>query len=284
MTTKLQNESLVVSRRTNIKRRWLRKALLLPAEHGSWSWLLVPFVVGAALAPAWSFASLMTLIGGLSAFLLRQPATAWLRIRQGRGRRSDEPVALGWTLFFAALGALSFAALIVMRRLDVLWLIPPAAAIFGVYIAVAQINRAQVRNMWMELAGAVGLAIMAPAAYIAGGGQLDEGGWLIWLLLAAQNGLGMFYVRLRIADTHNREAARMPVLLAHIVGTVVVFVALDVAGAQMLAIAPTVFFLLRAGWATLKPRSIANIKRFGFMEVGIELLAGMWLVYTLFLP
>lgn len=32
------------------RRKWLRKALVMPAEHGSWSWLLVPFLVGIGVA------------------------------------------------------------------------------------------------------------------------------------------------------------------------------------------------------------------------------------------
>ena len=69
----------------------LRKQLILPAEHGSWSWLLVPFLIGTAVAETLNFPVLLVLIGGLAFFLLRQPATVWLRARQGRGRRSDEP-------------------------------------------------------------------------------------------------------------------------------------------------------------------------------------------------
>ncbi|HZD11337.1 MAG TPA: YwiC-like family protein, partial [Candidatus Binatia bacterium] len=59
--------------------RWFRKSLLFPAEHGSWPWLLVPYLVGASIAGQWSPASGLVLLGGLSIFLLRQPATAWLR-------------------------------------------------------------------------------------------------------------------------------------------------------------------------------------------------------------
>ena len=31
-------------------RRIFRKRLIIPTEHGAWSWLLVPFFVGAAVA------------------------------------------------------------------------------------------------------------------------------------------------------------------------------------------------------------------------------------------
>ncbi|HUM70123.1 MAG TPA: YwiC-like family protein, partial [Chloroflexota bacterium] len=82
-----------VNGRANEKgKRGFRKQLLLPAEHGSWSWLLVPYRVGTAVAGAFNLATLLVLVGSLALFLLRQPATIWLRIRQGRGRQSDAPI------------------------------------------------------------------------------------------------------------------------------------------------------------------------------------------------
>lgn len=284
MTIKAQDENRSFAPSSRTRRRWIRKAYLLPAEHGSWSWLLVPYIVGAAVAPQWSFASLLVLVGGLSAFLLRQPASAWLRIRQGRGRRSDEPVTLAWTALFLLLSVLSLAGLFILQRLELLWLTPPIAVLFVAYVAVAKINRAQVRNLWMELAGAAGLAVMAPAAYVAGSGQLTQLGWLLWLLLAIQNCVGVLYVRLRIADSHKRAEPRVPVLLAHLLAAGGVAAALVVTDRPILALVPFVAFLIRAAWVTLEPRPIANIKRFGFVEVGAELLSGLWLAFVFLLP
>ena len=64
-----------------------RKRLVLPAEHGSWAWLLVPFGVGTAVAGQFTLASLSVLVGGLAAFLMRQPATVWVRAARGKARR-----------------------------------------------------------------------------------------------------------------------------------------------------------------------------------------------------
>ncbi|MEJ2747072.1 MAG: YwiC-like family protein [Anaerolineae bacterium] len=51
----------------------------MPAEHGSWAWLLVPFFVGTAVAGRFNLPVLLALLGGLAVFALRQPATVWLR-------------------------------------------------------------------------------------------------------------------------------------------------------------------------------------------------------------
>lgn len=288
MTTDLQNDTPVIhkqrERQLRARRPLMQKALLLPAEHGAWSWLLVPYLVGAIVAPGWSWASLLTLLAGLSAFLLRQPATAWLRIKQGKGRRSNEPVAMFWTVTLVVIGLLSFAMLLGVGLTQLLWLAPPILALLAVYVGVSQINRAQVRNFWLEIAGGAGLAIMAPAAFVAGGGQLDPIGWLLWLLMAAQNCLGVHYVRLRIADTHNRSQSRAAVLASHLLGLLVVALALVLTGTALIACVPFVFFAARALWAMVQARPVPHMKRFGFTEVGIELVAGLWVAFTLLLP
>lgn len=266
-----------------VRRRWFRKAYLLPAEHGSWSWLLVPFLVGAALSDQWSLATLFILSGGLNLFLLRQPATAWLRIRQGRGRPRDAPVTLFWTCLLAWMALLSLVGLLLLQRLALFWLLPPVAALLMVYLAVARINRARVRSLWMELAGAAGLAVMAPAAYAAGSGVLDTTAWLLWLLMAMQNVLGVLYVRLRIADTHQRPGPRLSLLAAHALGVLVVGLALTLGAAPWLALIPFLFFLLRAAWLARQARPIPDVRRFGFTEVAIELFAGLWLIFIFLL-
>lgn len=266
-----------------LRRRWIRKAYLLPAEHGSWSWLLVPYLAGAAVAGQWSTATLLVLGGGLSVFLLRQPATAWLRIRQGRGRRRDEALTVIWTAAFALMAVLSLLGLLFLRRLVLVWLLPPVAALLMIYLAVAQINRARVRSLWMELAGAVGLAVMAPAAYAASTGVLSTTAWLLWGLFAVQNVLGVMYVRLRISDTHGRSESRISLLASHIFGLLLIGLMLVLAQVSWMALAPFLFYSVRATWAALGPRPILNVRRFGFAEVTVELAAGLWLILSFLL-
>lgn len=264
-------------------RRWIRKAYLLPAEHGSWSWLLVPFLAGAGVAGRWSWATCLVLGGGLSVFLIRQPATAWLRIRQGRGRRRDEPLAIFWTAVFALLAIVSLLGLLLVRRLVLVYLLPPVGALLMLYLAVAQINRARVRSLWMELAGAAGLAIMAPAAYAASSGVLDTTAWLLWGLFAVQNLLGVSYVRTRISDTRGRSESRLALLASHTVGLLFSGLILSLARVSWLALAPFLLYLVRAGWVALAPRPIPDVRRFGFTEVAVELAAGLWLVSSFLL-
>ena len=264
-------------------RQIFRKTLIIPTEHGSWVWLLVPFFVGTAVGGRINAAVLLTLTGGLAGFLMRQPATAWLNIRKGRGRRRDEPLAAGWSISFGLLALVSLAGLMALGHAALLWLLLPPAAMLVLYLGLASVRRANVRNLWLEVGGATGLALMAPAAYVAASGDLDQTAWALWGLMATQNVLSVLYVRLRLADTHRRPANGAFILGSHALGA-----ALATAGAAAgMVPGPVVVlytgYLLRAGWAVAARRPVDNVRRFGFTEVGVESAGGLWIVASYFL-
>lgn len=263
------------------RRAFFRKSLVVPTEHGAWSWLLVPWLVGAVVglatpadAPLAGLALVLTLIGGLSAYMIRQPATAWLRIRQGRGRQADRSLALGWAMGFALVSLLCLLGLLLLGRTALLGLALPFLAILLAYLLAARSGRAAMRSLWMELAGAVGLALTAPAAYIAASGQLTPVALALWALLALQNAMGVLYVRLRLADSKQRDSNRSLTLWGHLAAFVAVLAAGVSGWTPLLAAVPFAGFLVRALWAVRQPRPVPDIKRFGFTEVGVELLGG----------
>ncbi|MCA9944907.1 MAG: YwiC-like family protein [Anaerolineales bacterium] len=254
-----------------------RKQLILPAEHGSWSWLLVPFLVGTAVSQTFNLPVILVLVGGLAFFLLRQPATVWLRARQGRGRRSDEPLALRLMLLLGGIVLLCGLGLLGYGRFVLIWLLLPFTALLLAYVQAAR-SRQTTRTLHMELIGAAGLALMAPAAMLAATGMSNPVVWLVWGVMAAQNVLGVFYVRQRIADTHERPFNRKSLLWSHLLGMVLVGGTAVAEFIPWLAIVPFVGFLLRAIWAGQQPRPVGNMKKFGFLEVGVELLSGAFVV------
>jgi hypothetical protein len=256
-------------------RGFFRKRLIMPAEHGSWSWLLVPYFVGVLVAGRWNATAWLVLSGGLAAFLMRQPATVAMRARTGRGRKADGGPAIAWTIFLGVIALASLTGLLIMGRVELLWLLIPLAIVLVLYLLASRQRQASVRSLWMELVGAIGLATTAPAAYIAATGHLDNLAWVLWALMAGQNGLGVLYVRLRIADTRGRIKKRMPTVWAHGLLLAITAVAVLLGAVPWLAVVPFAGFLARAIWAAMRVRPIANIKRFGFSEIGAEILGGL---------
>ncbi|HSN75639.1 MAG TPA: YwiC-like family protein [Anaerolineae bacterium] len=263
------------------RRAFFRKSLVVPTEHGAWSWLLVPWLVGAAVglaapaaAPLAGLALLLTLVGGLSAYMIRQPATATLRIRQGRGRKADQPLALGWAVGFSLLALLCLLGLLLLGRTALLGLAIPFLAILLAYLLAARSGRAAMRSLSMELAGAAGLALTAPAAYIAASGELTPVALALWALLALQNAMGVLYVRQRLADSKQRTANRSLTLWGHVAAFAIVLASGALGWTPLLTAVPFAGFLVRALWAVRQPRPVPDIKRFGFTEVAVELLGG----------
>lgn len=257
------------------RRGFFRKQLIMPAEHGSWSWLLVPYFVGVIVAGEWNLAAFLVLLGGMAGFLVRQPATVAMRARTGRGRRADGGPAMVWAVILSAIAFASFFGLLALGRTDLLWLLIPLAVLFVLYLLASRQKRASVRTLWMELAGALGLATSAPAAYVAATGHLDDTAWILWALMAAQNGLGVLYVRLRIADTRGRTVNRVPMVWVHGLFLLAVVIAAVMNVIPWLAVLPFAGFLARAIWAAAHVRPVVNIKRFGFSEIGVEILGDL---------
>jgi hypothetical protein len=203
-------------------------------------------------------------------------------VRQGKGRRSDEPLALRLLLLLGGLGLLCGVGMLWYGRFVMIWLLLPVAGLLLAYVQAGR-GKQTARTLHMELIGAAGLALMAPAAMLAATGQSYPAVWLVWGLMAMQNVLGVFYVRQRIADTHERPFNRQPLLWSHVAGLVLIAIAASANHIPWLTILPFIGFYLRAFWTWQQPRPINNIKRFGFQEVGIELLSGALIVAS-YLP
>lgn len=260
-----------------------RKQIIMPTEHGSWAWLLVPFFVGAVVAGHFNFPVLLTLLGGLAGFFMRQPATVWLRVQRGKARRADGPLAAGWTAVFATIALICLTGLFILERGQLLWLLLPLALIFPGYLLAARYGRAGLRSLGMELSGAVALSLMAPAAALAANGSFQGWMWGLWGLMALQNLLGAFYVRLRIFDTHAKPINRAGIVGYHGLGLILALVGAGMAVVPWLTAVPFAAFFARSLWAAAQVRPVSNVKKFGFTELGIAILSGAWIAASYWL-
>ncbi len=255
----------------------------MPTEHGAWPWMLVPLAVGAGVAGRFNLPVFFTLVGGLALFLMRQPMTVWLRARKGKARAENGPIALAWMAGLFVLGLVCLIGLLAQGRTAVLWLTLPFSVVLVFYLAASRYGRSGLRSLWMEVAGAAALSLMAPAAAIAANGRIIGWEWPLWGIMATQNILGALYVRLRVADTHQRPMNRWPTAVLHLIGlTLVVGLIMGNVVPGGTAV-PFILFLLRAIWATPTPRPVPNIKQFGFTELGLEIASGLWIIASYWL-
>ncbi len=250
--------------------------LVLPTEHGSWSLMLTPFVIGAGVAVVFSqngsaLALLLCLMAVLALFLARQPLTLWLRVRRGKARRSDEGPARSWSLLLIAVAALCGIGLMALGRWPVLWLAIPAGAVLAITLGMAALLGQ--RQIITELVGVVGLALSAPAAYVAFAGDLSEIAWWLWALSALHNVISVLYVRLRIDQRHERasQAEALTVVAAHLIGLGVVVGFVLGGWLPVLVALPMAALLARAVVVAWRKPPLENVKRFGFTEMGLAL-------------
>lgn len=174
-----------------------RKQVMLPAEHGSWIFLLSPLAIGLVIGGSFTVASAALVVALLAAFLLRQPLTILVKIHSGRRPRADLNPAIFWAFVYSLVGLLAVAGLLILGDGFVLYLAVPAIPIFIWHLWLVS-RRAERNQIVIELAGSAVLALAAPAAYWVGQGDYDPLGWLLWGLVWLQIAGSIVYTYLRL--------------------------------------------------------------------------------------
>lgn len=170
---------------------WYRPTFSL--EHGVYIILLVSFLIGAAAAQHWTFATTLALICAFLAFQAEHPLV--LQIKQ---RRSLKPRFLVWGSIYTGL-ALAIAIYLALSTPLLLWLYLGAAAAFlGDAIAVFYREQKSVTN---ELFTFAAVCLATPFAYAATTGTLSLAVGGLWLLNTLFFGGAIFTVKLRKLKT-----------------------------------------------------------------------------------
>jgi hypothetical protein len=148
-------------------RRFLKRHIALPNEHGAWVFLLSPLLIGLfagrAAGGAWTAAAGWLCLAALAAFLLRQPVSMAVKAQAGRRSRADLPAAVFWIAVYGLAALMAVGALVALGQAQVLLLAVPAGPVFAWHLALIR-RRAERRQMGVELVGSGTLALAAPAA------------------------------------------------------------------------------------------------------------------------
>jgi len=263
------------------RRRWLRKYLALPQEHGSWPLFLVPCFVGAAVAGEWNGLLGAFLSGSLALFMARQPLGLFVRTRFGRRKAKDAHLALGWAVAYLLLAGLLLIPLLWQGRSGLLFLAVPAGALMLLYLDL--LTQRKERAFWMEVLAVAGLSLGAPGAFYAATGRWEAiAGWL-WVLVFLGGLEGVLSVQVRLQQRAGTEAGQERVPLTWVIGyelLMLAIVGLLAAGAQVpgLAWVPFLLLALRTAWYMMRPAPDVRISHIGIAQMGATIVFGVLLV------
>jgi hypothetical protein len=247
------------------RRDW--KAVAVPAEHGGWSFLAEPAILGLVLAP--SAAGGCLALAALAGFLARHPLR--LVLIDGREGVRYPRTGLAERAFAGYAGAaallLGLAAALAPAPF---W--PPllvAAPVGLVALGFDALGRS--REALPEVAGAVALGAAATAIALAGEAPTAYA-WGAWALLALRAATSVLYVRARLRLARGRAAGPAAVHVGHAAA----FAAATGLAAAGWApwLASGVFFglLARSGWGLSPGRCPIRPQVLGLQEVGYGLL------------
>jgi hypothetical protein len=244
------------------------KAVALPAEHGGWSFLAEPAILGLAISASAAGACLA--LGALAAFLARQPLKLLLMDRRRGARHRRTALAEGAFAVCAATAAL-LAAIAFALAAAPFW--PPLLAAAPIGLAAVAFDAAgRGRDAAAEMAGAVALGASSAAIALAGDAPAAVA-WGAWALLALRAATSVLYVRARLRMDRGRPAGPRAVHVGHAAALVA---AAGLAAAGLAPwLAPAVFLVLlaRSGWGLSPARGAVRPQVLGWQEVGYGVLA-----------
>lgn len=177
--------------------RHFPKHIALPQQHGAWALWLGPLAVGIGAAGSIGPGLFWLTLANLGIFLSLQPLTVLVKVLSGRKNRTNLRPALTWLCLYGFLCLAGAAGLWWLGHGRVLWLGLAALPVLAWQLRLVA-RRKERGQQAAETAGAIMLALAAPAAIWVGGGDFRTG-VLLWLLCALQAGAAIVSVYNRLA-------------------------------------------------------------------------------------
>lgn len=264
---------IAVSQSHRVTNQVRLRPIALPVEHGGWSLLLEPIILGLLLAP--SVSGVLLSVGALALFLARHPyklaVKDWRTSRRGQRTIFAERFALFYFLF--AMLAVGLA----INVGEVRFLLPLALA---APIAIIQLwfdSAGRSRSLAAELAGSVAAGSLATAIAISGGWPRPMA-FALWVIVAARSAPTILYLRARLRLLRHKPASVRLAIGANVLALFVIIVLAWKGIAPWLGVLVIGILLVRASLGLLSTRRITP-QRLG---VG-ELLFGAMTVGAVFL-
>lgn len=241
----------------------------LPKEHGSWVMFFVALLTGILVAGRLHPAVPFYVVAAVIIFLIRRPLE--ILVRPQAAQPAERLGAAIWWKRFAAVGALASLALPAFGLWGMVPLGLAAIALLGINLHRA--SRIARQTLLSELAGAIGLGLVAAGAYYAASGRLDTAALGTGLACALYFVSGVFHVQMRLRwlkrpplTAADRWATGWDEVIYHVAMLVAAF-ALSLAG-----VLPSLGWLslVHVAWrgldAAARGRRDTNFRRLGWIE------------------
>lgn len=182
----------------NINKIW-KKHVALTQEHGSWVFLFSPLIIGLAAGKQWTSPSVYLILTATALFLFKQPLTIAVKIYSKRRPKKELPAAYFWMAVYSVIALFGFAGLVANGQGYLVVLALPGLSVLIWYLYLVS-QRAERRQLGVDIVASGVLALSAPAAYWVGIGRTDPYGWWLWILAWFQSAASIVYAGLRLTQ------------------------------------------------------------------------------------
>ncbi len=185
-------------------KKYFKKSIALPSDHGSWVFLFSPLLIGFFAGNNWNSSSLYLIVAALAAFFMRQPAEMMIKSYAGRRSRQDLPATRFWLTVYALISLAGLYVLVERGFGYLTYLAIPGILVFAWYLYLVS-KRAERYQIGVDVIASGALALAAPGAYWVSVGQYDTTGWWLWGLAWLQSAASIVYAFMRLGQRRLKE-------------------------------------------------------------------------------
>lgn len=266
----------------SFSRKYIRRTIALPGEHGAWVFIFSPLLIGLNAGGLnsgghLSAATVYLVVAAMSAFLIRHPITIAFKALTGRRSRRDLPAARLWIVIYGLIGIMAGAGLVIQGFGYLVLLALPGVPVFAWHLSLVR-NRAERGQIGLEIVGSGVLALTAPAAVWVGTGKIDPLGWWLFGLTWFQSAASIVYTYLRLEQRSLRKhpyvATRLHLGFHALLFTSfnLVFVISLVLGRVLPGLLPIPYAVqwLESIWGTLRPAIGVKPTTIGLRQLAVS--------------
>lgn len=245
----------------NIKKLQLTK-IVLPSEHGGWSLVLEPVVLG--LLVAYSLIGLLLGLSFLFLFLLRHPLRLVIAdIKKKRLFIRTYTAGIVSAIYFI-ISTFFFITAIIQTNIIVVYPILFAVPFFMIYVIIDIFI--QKRALLSELSGPLALGSIAPSIAMANDWLLFPALGL-WAIIIFRLIPSIFYIRVRLDLEKGKQIDKLPTLVLHILSIIIALLLIQMKMIPFIVITAYIILLIRAYIGLSNFRKPTPTQKIGFMEI-----------------